>query len=186
MKREDVLAYLIVLNDDRTLDQMCESDDFNIGLSHMLGCLMRVIDQLEEKQDFKTLELLRRRETLNGLNLSTNNYEKNYIYIARDVYRQFPCIKEFFFNQVFEIPKNFDFKKQELTVAGDSEVISVLNLYKQIARSGQDAQTFLAGKRVNKNAVELADFHSGKLEVIFADGESKQFDFNQNIELSAA
>lgn len=120
------------------------------------------------------------------ISFSTNNYEKNFISIARDVYRQFPDIKSFFFNQNFEIPKNFDYKKQQLTVAGESEVISVLNLFKQISRSGQDAQSYLAGKRVNKSPVELADFHSGKLEVIFANGESKQFDFNQNIELSAA
>lgn len=54
--------------------------------------------------------------SINGkgyISFSTNNYERNFFQIARDVYRQFPDIKQFLFDHQFKIPSQFDIETQK-------------------------------------------------------------------------
>ena len=69
MKREDLLAYLIVLNYQPVIDQLSEAD-YKIGRAHMMGCLDRVIRQLEvccnDSSVLNLAELVKAREKENG------------------------------------------------------------------------------------------------------------------------
>lgn len=53
--------------------------------------------------------------SINGkgyISFSINNYEKNFFQIARDVYRQFPDIKQFLFQNKFSVPDEFSIEHQ--------------------------------------------------------------------------
>lgn len=77
MKREDALAYLVVLNHQPIVEQLLDSD-YSIGRQNMQGCKDRIIDQLEEQerkneQLFKLSELIIDREKEN---ITTTNNKK--------------------------------------------------------------------------------------------------------------
>lgn len=62
--RNDLLAYLIVLNHKPTLDLLSE-DQKRIGNQNMIGCLHRVFDAIENESYLKIA--IKKREDLNAV-----------------------------------------------------------------------------------------------------------------------
>lgn len=71
MNKNDVVAYLLVLNDKETIDKIPSSYvKPTMSMVPMLGCLYRVEEQLDELQDIATLVKLKNRERFNGMTAS--------------------------------------------------------------------------------------------------------------------
>lgn len=62
--RNDLLAYMVVLNHKPVLDRL-SVDQINIGRQHMLGCLSRLMDQIEPESYLKNA--IKERERLNAI-----------------------------------------------------------------------------------------------------------------------
>ena len=66
--RQDLLAYLVVLNDEGTLVRLTQ-DERNDGRANMVGCLHRLVDALERSDIIGAglvLKLVKHREEING------------------------------------------------------------------------------------------------------------------------
>lgn len=64
INREDLLAYLVVLNHEPVLKKLSEAQ-IQVGRQHMMGCLVRVMDQIEDGSYLRTA--IQHREYLNGI-----------------------------------------------------------------------------------------------------------------------
>lgn len=62
--REDLLAYLVVLNHEPVLKKLSDEQK-KIGNAHMMGCLFKVMDQIEDGSYLRTA--IQNREHLNGI-----------------------------------------------------------------------------------------------------------------------
>ena len=62
--REDLLAYLVVLNHEPVLKKLSE-DQKRVGRQHIMGCLIRVLDGIEEESYLRIA--IKNREHLNGI-----------------------------------------------------------------------------------------------------------------------
>jgi hypothetical protein len=63
--KEDILAYLVVLNWRPIIEQL-SSEEYNIGAQNMVGCLFRVTDFFVSEKNFNLALLIKKREELNG------------------------------------------------------------------------------------------------------------------------